>query len=123
MTRATAFDKLAFLLLLAILFSLGIHIGKSSNDTRDTSLIITLSLERHWGEPYTDEEIFIDGKYPTRLISYDGEIITVRTEGRLLEPGYLINGAKYLSPNQPLKIYRDIAGFEGRILAIREEAG
>ena len=105
-------------LVLAFLFTLGFHLGTPAEPTRRGEVILTVSVIRRWGEPFSEEGLMIDGKYETELLDYEKNSVRLIIAAELYSPGYLVGGAKYLSPNQPVKIYRDGAGFEGRIVKI-----
>lgn len=106
------------LLVLAFLFTLGFHLGTPAEPSRRGEVILTVSVIRRWGEPFSKEGLMIDGKYETELLDYEKNNARLMIAAELYSPGYLVGGAKYLSPNQPVKVYRDGAGFEGRIIQI-----
>ena len=118
MRRISNTDRLAAVLIFTFLFTLGFHLGKRDVQTVNREFTLTVLPTRSWGEPFSDGELNIDGKYPVALISGDAEEARLLVTAVAHPSGYLIGGAKSLSPNQPVRIYRDGCGFEGRILSI-----
>ena len=122
MNRTTGFDKLIFIIALALLFSLGIHIGRPRRNTAGGSVLFTVSVTKSWGSPSSAENLGVDGRIRARLLFYDGQTARFAADGDLLEAGFLIGGAKYISPNQPIRIYGETAGIEGIISSVCSES-
>ena len=113
------FDKVALLFILAAFFTVGIHLGGGRRSEEKSRAEITVAVEKIKGIP--SGEILIDGKYGCTLVSYSEKEIIFSCEGLFSEAGFLLSGAKYVSKNQPIKVFSQNSYFEGRIIFISAE--
>ena len=116
MNRINRFDLFCLAVMIAISLTLGTHIGRNSTQHFTESARITIKTEGIKG--YAQSDMMIDGRIPVKLISVDGDIMSVEAECIITEAGYFLGGEKYLSVNQPLKLDFPHGYARGRIIAI-----
>ena len=109
------FDKLFFIFLLAALFTVGLHIGGEKSGAETVSFTAEVSYEKLSGDPCDEGGLMVDGRLPVQVTGFDGEYFYITMDGYLTEAGFLLCGAKYLSANQPVFIYGEVSGIEGKI--------
>ena len=115
MKRLVFFDAISVMAALALLFTVGFHIGKDDEPYRKIQFEIVIIPEKISGAPLEDKVTMIDGKYECRIKSYGYDRIVISCDGYFSEAGYLLSGAKYVSVNQPISASQSGGYFEGRI--------
>ena len=113
------FDTVCILAIFSMLFSIGFHIGKDKKHNERHTFVISIDSEKISGSPDEISEVKIDGKYPCKFISISNNTMTLSSFGLVLDAGYLLCGAKYISKNQPIVATADWGFFEGRIVDIK----
>lgn len=113
--KKNIFDKIIFLTLLSMLFTIGYHIGSVKDTSIKQNAEITLKLDKLKGAPKENELIMIDGKYECFALSFEEDEINLLCQGYYTEAGFLFSGCKYLSKNQPIKASFPSGYLEGRI--------
>lgn len=115
--RINLFDAVTLLSIFAMLFSVGLHLGKPKRSEKTLSAEITVNVVKIKLSEI-DEDFFIDGKYGCELIGIEGNTLRLLCSGKQREAGFLMSGAKYLSKNQPIEIKSDSSYIYGRITEI-----
>lgn len=134
MKRLNRFDVASLLLLLALMLTVGLHVGApEKREDSEREVRITLAVTVLYAE--VGDEVKIDGTLPARIIELyvpegkggtgklilcanDGCIATVTCRGCVLQAGLLVGGAKYVAANQPLKLIGGASYLEGRVKSL-----
>lgn len=119
-TKRNKFDIFVVFFIFALLFTVGFHIGKDEDSAVKGSLYAGVCTKKTVGEPYVGEVCYIDERYPVTAFSVQDGIIVFSCEGDMLEAGFLLDGAKYISENQPVRIFWESGFCEGRIISLGE---
>ena len=129
------FDTLALITLFAVLFSIGMHIGKNAAEDPIITATITVTIKNASFSKEAEElitrennssaelapklqalgNLLIDGKYECDVIYIDETTLRFTCQGKQRAPGFLICGAKYLSENQPIELKGEGSYIYGRI--------
>lgn len=113
--KAMPYDVLFFLFILFLLFNLGYHIGKPRQYDQAVTGYATVIAEKEVGDAADEAVLFVDGSLPVTVLSGENGIYFIEMTGKATEAGFLLGGTKYLSENQPIFIYGERSGIEGRI--------
>lgn len=116
--RLHSFDVFCFFTSLALLFTVGYHLGLGKEENEPLEVTVTLRLEKSKSSDSLSGAL-IDGKYYCEIISLDNSMLSFKCLGEYREAGFLTSGAKYLSKNQPIEIIGNGNYFFGRITEIR----
>lgn len=119
--KRNKFDILTTFFLLAMIFTLGFHSAKGRSEIKKETLTANVSLEKIVGKPRVDEICYIDERYPLTATEIKDTVIVFTCSGNVTEAGFLLDGAKYLSENQPVRIFWESGFCEGRILTLGDE--
>ena len=112
------FNIFCFITVLLLLFTVGYQIGRERIPEERISVIVRIGAEKISGEPLPSSSGFVDEKYEVQLMSREDRDVYILCEGSLTEAGFLLSGAKYLSANQPINLYGENFGVEGRIISL-----
>lgn len=119
MKRINGFDILFFVLTVALILTVASHLRDGGTEINRASAVLMIEIEHRPSEapmPHIHDKV--------ELYSFEAEIVGV-SENRLLiladgcitERGFLIGGAKYLFPNQPLFLRTSDGFLKARIEA------
>ena len=117
MKTINRFDALALLILLAALFTVGIHIASRGTD-EPIEHTVNIMIAASGDGVAAGCEALIDGKLSATVTAAEAEYITLTCRGKLCEAGVLIGGTKYLALNQPIKAKCTEKFVEGRIIRL-----
>ena len=116
--RRSCYDIIYPIFIILLLFTVGLHIGKSEEAIVTEEKHITVSISKTKGIPICAAEVRIDGKYTAKLISANEKTLTILITGEELEAGFFAFRAKYICLNQPIVLFAEWGYAEGRIIAI-----
>lgn len=119
--KRNKFDILVSVFIFAMVFTIGCHIGNGKQEIKKETVIANVSLEKIVGSPNEGEVCFVDERYPVTVEEIKGKFIVFQCPGRVTDAGFLLDGAKYLSENQPVRIFFESGFCEGRIIALGEQ--
>lgn len=114
--KLSFYNSISIALTLALFLTLGAHTVKEKSQTDEVEIEIILKAEKISGDPCDEKNLSADGKYPVLVTGHQGGDYCLLCRGRVTEAGFLLCGAKYISANQPLNIYGERSGIEGRVL-------
>ena len=120
MRRFLFFDAFCLAAIFAMLFTVGFHIGDPKEDYKKIKFEIIVIPEKISGSPGSDNVTLIDGKYKCEIKEFGKERIVISCNGYYSKNGYLLEGAKYLSLNQPIKASQSWGYYDGRIYGLYE---
>lgn len=121
MRRLTVYDVTVILFLLAALFTVGMHLGDDGRENEPLILHVTLDVTLSRGTLLGSEQYLVDGRYEAEIENISATSLSFSIRARCTDAGMAIEGAKYISENQPIKIYSDTSYIEGRAVSIRAE--
>ena len=119
--KQNKFDVLVAFFLLAMLFTVGFHAAKGEDEVKRETLTASIYLEKIVGTPKPQETCYMDERYPLTATEINDTVISFSCSGSITEAGFLLDGAKYLSENQPVRIFFESGFCEGRILTLGEK--
>lgn len=119
--KRNKFDILVSIFVFAMVFTIGCHIGNGNKEIKKETVTANVSLEKIIGKPKEGEVCFVDERYPVTAKEINDRVIVFQCSGNLTEAGFLLDGAKYLSENQPVRIFFESGFCEGRITALGEQ--
>ena len=109
------YDLICFFFALCMLFCIGYHVGKPKIDSKTVTFYAIVTASKHVGDAEDEGELFVDGKLPVSVIYSCGDVFIIKMEGEVTAAGFLLEKSKYLSENQPIHIYGERSGIEGKI--------
>lgn len=121
MKKINSYDVLFIFFFLALLFTLGYHSVANNSTPEKETVNITVAIEKLKGFPQSGELCYADNRHQMTVLYVDGNLLHLVCKGNFYEAGFLLEGAKYLSENQPLKLYGEWGGVEGRILVLSKK--
>ena len=114
------FDVLSILFFLSAMFVIGYHFGNDKSDYAQKEFTLTILPEKISGSPDDSYTAKIDGKYECSVIEFGEEKIILSCQGYYSDSGYMLLGAKYVSPNQPISAIQSWGYFNGKIYEITD---
>ena len=110
-----SFDIFCIFVLFSILFAIGTHIGKPRYIASEDRIFISVEIEKSKGDISQCSDILIDGKIKTEDCFFEENILYLEALCKITEAGYFLCGGKYISINQPIKLFWQEGYMEGRI--------
>ena len=115
--RINRFDLRLLMLLTALILVTALHLRDQGTPTKAARAVIMIEIEHTEKEPpmpvlHDSVELY---SFKAEVIGVSENRILILADGSSTERGFLIGGAKYLFPNQPLFLKTDKGYLKGEI--------